>query len=172
MAQLFAPEAAQPAPGTRDALPRFWLVVSPGHSNGWHSAIMLREVATPDFFVRSLAVPWPFVIARPAPRTRQPKVVVSPEEMSPARTSPSRRLVVNWGWERRNETTDQLRFYVKCKGPFLLWRRRKLALRVQLKVLAQPRRQIALEVTSGIIDWRSGSEDTSISGDLWPPVEA
>ena len=114
----------------------------------------------------------PFVIARPVRSNRLSNAVVSPEELSPARTSPSRRLVVSWAWERRKDGIDQLRFYVKCKGPFLFWPRRKLALRVQLKVLAQPRRQIALEVTSGIIDWRSGSEDTSISGDLWPPVEA
>lgn len=162
MAQLFAAERAPSASGSRGVPPRFSLSVSRSNTGGWHSAILVREAAMPEFFVRSLAVPRPFVIARPVRSNRQRGTAFKPQELSPAHTSPSRRLVVNWGWERRDDGTDQLRIYVKCKGRMLFWRRRKLAMKLRLKEQAPPHRRIVLLVSSEPVEWRGGPADAFV----------
>jgi hypothetical protein len=135
-------------------LPQFALAVAAAAEGQWRIAALVKETSRPDFYVRSIRVPWPFIIARPARSNRQNDVFVRPEDLSPAGTSPTRKLVVNWAWEPIDETAEQLRFFVKRGGPGWLWPVRPLRLRIGLKEQPPPRRQFSLRVRGNRLDWR------------------
>lgn len=135
-------------------LPIFALVVSEAATDGWHVAVLVREKDDCDFYLRSVAVRWPFVIARPTPSNRQNEVIVRREDLSPAGSSPARKLVVNWAWEPVDDAAEQLRFLVKRAWRLPL--RGRLPLRVRLGLTEQPppRRRFILRARSNVVDWR------------------
>lgn len=154
MSELFVPD---PSVATDPELrvPSFSLVVSAESTGGWRSAAVVRDVASPAYYLRSISVSWPFIIARPRPSTRQRERRFRPDQLSPARTSPVRKLVVNWGWQPVDGATEQLRFYVRRLGPMWLWPNRRLSVRLRVKQQAPPQRRYLLEVSSEPIDWRA-----------------
>jgi hypothetical protein len=79
-------------------VPSFALIVSDVATDGWHMAAVIGESANPDYYVRAVTVRWPFLIARPARSNRISDKPVAPDRLSPTGSTPSRRLVVNWGW--------------------------------------------------------------------------
>ena len=134
-------------------LPQFALVVSEAATNRWHVAALIREKDDRDFFLRSVAVPWPFVIARPAPSNRQNEVVFRREALSPSGSSPTRKLVVNWAWTAAEDGTEQLHFFVR-RSWRLPWRKQsRLRLRLGLTEQAPPRRRFILYARSNVVDW-------------------
>lgn len=172
MAELFI---ADPRQGEYVAarLPRFSLEVSAASTDGWHKAALVRTAVDPAFYLRSIAVPWTFVIARPAPSTRQSNVVIRAGSLSPARTSPARKLVVNWAWRRVETGSEHLEFYVRRVGPLLLSARPALPLRLRLKEQSAPQRRFVVRVASSQMSWRV--ETAAIVGGrlhLRPRVEA
>ncbi len=78
---------------------------------------------------------------------------------------------MSWAWERREDGIDQLRFYVKCKGPVLFWSRRKLVMKLRLKEQAAPHRRIKIYVGTEPIEWRGGPEQALVPEHAAPPVE-
>lgn len=162
MAELFVADprlADHPA----SRLPQFALVVSQAEDAGWHKAALVREAAHPAFYLRSIAVPWGFLIARPAPSTRQADVAVRPTTLSPARTSPARKLVVNWGWQRVDPATEQLQFFVRRVGPLWLRPKRPVKMRLRLKEQQIPQRRFMIRASSNPIDWRSRRTSAFVS---------
>lgn len=149
-------------------LPQFSLTVSAAATGNWHSAVLVREADHRAYYVRSLRVSWPFLIARPAPSTRQNTVQFRPDQLSPARTSPSHKLLVNWAWQPDANGTQQLRFYVRHRDPRWLFPRRSFALRVRLKEQAAPQRRYAVTVISNLIDWRLMPEPAFVSNRASP----
>jgi hypothetical protein len=135
-------------------LPQFALVVSAAATGRWHLAALVREKDDRDFYLRSVAVRWPFTIARPAPSNRQNEIVFRPQDLSPAGTSPARKLVVNWVWTPADDGTERLHFFVKRAWRLPLPRRSRLRLRLGLKEQAPPRRRFILHVRSNLADWR------------------
>ena len=169
MAKLFVADprlANDPSLG----LPRFALVVSAAATGGWHMAALVREAANPEFYLRSIAVPWAFMIARPAPSTRQNDAPVRPADLSPARTSPARKLVVNWGWQRVDPATEQLQFYVRRVGPLWVSPKRPLKLRLRLKEQQPPQRRFVTSVSSKPIDWRQRPAEVLVTDESSSPA--
>lgn len=155
MADLFAADPALVSPsGSPQRVPQYTLVVSDEISGGWRRGAVIRDSVSPHFYVRSLSVYWPFILARPRPSLRQKAVIVPPDKLSPARTTPSTKLVVNWDWQPRGDATEELSFYVRCRGPLLFWPKRRLALHLGLKQLAPPHRRYPLKLVMQSIDWR------------------
>lgn len=163
MAELFAADPAlQARPGSPLRLPRYFLAVSNEDDGGWRSAAIIRDAASPHFFLRSVTVYWPFVVARPRPSSRQNEVIVPPERLSPARTTPAQKLVVNWDWQPRDGgAAEELNFFVRCRGPLLFWPKRRLALHLGLKQQAPPNRRYPLKLVTPPIDWRPQTESAS-----------
>lgn len=155
MAELFAGDPALAGPaGASQPAPNYALLVSEELSAGWHSAVIVRDAASPYFFVRSIAASWPFVLARPRPSTRQSEVAYPREQMSPMRTTPSQKLVVNWNWEVIEGTIEHLAFFVRCRGPYFFRPKRKLIVRLGLKEQVPPQRRYSLRLVGAPIDWR------------------
>ncbi len=145
---------AYQSPGQALEVPRFALVVSEVADGDWHVAALVKELAKLDFYVRSLSVPWPFVIARPAKSNRQNDHIIPPELCSPAGTSPTRKLIVNWAWEGIDGEAEQLRFYVKRRGSAWFWPNRSLPVRIAMKEQPPPRRRFVVRVRGNRLDWR------------------
>ena len=161
MAELFSADPALAAsPDFR--LPHFTLVVSPESTGGWHAAAIVRKAASPAFFLRSISAPWPFVVARPKPSTRQSGFIFRPDELSPVRSSPMQKLAVNWGWEQAAHDTEQLRFYVRRRGILWPWPKRRLPVRLGLKHHLAPQRRVVVQVRSDLIDWRHGPDEAFV----------
>lgn len=140
-------------------IPEFALVVAETEVDGWHMAAVLADSTSPAFYVRAITVRWPFEVARPVPSNRKSDRPINPERLSPSGSTPSRKLVVNWGWEQAEETVVQLRFFVKHGG--LRWLRRsgRLSVRLTLKESAWPRRRIVVPVKSNPVDWKQQQAD-------------
>jgi hypothetical protein len=135
-------------------LPQFALVVSEAAAGQWHVAALVRERNDRDFYLRSVAVPWPFIIARPAPSNRQNELVFRPEDLSPAGSSPARKLVVNWDWSPVDDATEQLHFFVKRRWRLPFGARCRLRLRLGLTEQPPPRRRFVLRAYSNVVDWQ------------------
>lgn len=169
MAELFAADPVLTPPrGSAWGIPNFALVISEEVSGGWRSGAIIRDALSPAFYLRSISVPWSFVLARPWPSTRQSPIAFRRDQMSPARTSPARKLVVNWGWQPRDETTEQLTFFVRYQGPLWFWPTRKLAVRLGLKQQTPPRWRHTLSLMSEPIDWRPRRLDAAAAPESSP----
>jgi hypothetical protein len=148
-------------------LPRFAVFVSDVATDGWHMAALLGESSNPDFYTRALGVRWPFLIARPTPSTRSTDRPTDPEQLSPAGTTPARKLVVNWRWVTAEGSVSQLRFYVRRRAriPFP----GRLRIRVTLKQLPWPRRRIVVAVKSNRITWNPPVPEETLAS---PPEQS
>lgn len=144
-------------------IPRFALIVSEVSTDGWHMAAVIGESANPDFYVRAITVRWPFLIARPARSNRTTDKPVAPGLHSPTGSTPARRLVVNWGWVRAEESVSQLRFYVKRTARRLFRASGAVKIRVTLKELAWPQRRIVVAMKSNRITWKPPAPETPAS---------
>lgn len=170
MAELFSADPA--LSGSPDfRVPHFTLVISPESIGGWHAAAIVRKAASPAFFLRSISTPWPFVVARPKPSTRQSGLTFRPDELSPVRSSPMQKLAVNWAWEQADNDTEQLRFYVRRRGMLWLWPKRRLAVRLGLKHHLAPDRRVAVQLRSELIDWRPGREEAFVPAGSSSPAQ-
>lgn len=156
-------EAGENEPRPPAEVPDFAVIVSAHATGGWHMAAVVGEDANPEFYVRALAVRWPFLIARPAPSNRISDKPVDPARRSPAGTTPSRKLVVNWGWETVEESVAQLRFYVKRTAPRVFRGPGVVKIRLTLKESAWPRRRIVIPAKSNVITWNSAAPGTPAS---------
>ena len=137
-------------------LPYFALAISDTAEDGWHVAALVRESDKLEFYARSITVLWPFTVARPMKSNRQSDYIVRPEDRSPAGTSPSRKLVVNWNWDPLDNETQQLRFYVKRNGPKWIFPRCRLWVRIGIKEEQWTRQRYVVRVRSNVVDWRGG----------------
>jgi hypothetical protein len=149
---LEVPDDAEPLDeGT--LLPEFAVIVSDVSDDGWHVAAVVGESSNPDFHVRAVTVQWPFLVARPARSNRASNRPIDPDRLSPAGTTPARRLVVNWRWVAVEGSVSQLRFYVRRNAPIRF--RDFCAVKVQLtlKESAWPGRRIVLKMRSNRIAW-------------------
>lgn len=149
-------------------VPKFAVIVSEVSTDGWHMAAVIGQSANPDFYVRAVNVRWPFLIARPARSNRTVDKPVAPDSLSPTGTTPARKLVVNWGWVRVEESVSQLRFYVKRRARLLLRSPGAVKVRVTLKEVAWPQRRIVVAMTSNPIIWNPRARKTRAS----PPEQS
>jgi len=141
------------APRPPPEFPKFALVASEAAVNGWHVAVMVRERANIDYYVRAVVVRWPFVIARPTRSNRQSNIRTATSKLSPASTSPAHKLVVNWAWEPVDDETSQLRFYVRRRNWLWLRRSRRLRVRLTVKEVQPPRRRVVVRLKSNPVAW-------------------
>ncbi|HUN39752.1 MAG TPA: hypothetical protein VMU81_05640 [Acetobacteraceae bacterium] len=134
-------------------VPDFAVIVAATENNGWHMAAVVTEATDPDFYLRAITVRWPFVIARPVPSTRLSDKRVNPSLRSPTGSTPTRKVVVNWGWAKLEESFSQLRFYVKRARVWWLPSSSGVTIRLTLKESGYPRRRIVVPVKTNVIDW-------------------
>jgi hypothetical protein len=144
-------------------IPEFAVIVSDVSKNGWHMAALIGESTNPDFYVRAVAVRWPFLIARPSHSNRSSDKPVSSHTLSPTGTTPSRRLVVNWHWVAVEDSVSQLRFYVKRTAPALFRAPAAITVSLTLKESAWPGRRIVVRAKSNRITWNPPSPETPAS---------
>jgi hypothetical protein len=144
-------------------VPGFAVIVSAIATDGWHMAAVIGEDANPEFYVRALAVRWPFLIARPAPSNRFSDKPARRDQLSPTGTNPARKVVVNWGWVTVEDSVAQLRFYVKRTAPRLFRNPGAVKVRLTLKESAWPRRRIVVAVKSNVISWNQPAPGTPAS---------
>ncbi|HVC60247.1 MAG TPA: hypothetical protein VND19_07820 [Acetobacteraceae bacterium] len=135
------------------AVPRFAVIVSEVSTDGWHLAAVIGESANPNFYVRAVAVRWPFLVARPVRSNRSIDKPMDRDSLSPAATTPARKLVVNWGWVTADGSVSQLRFYVKRFGRTLFRGPGHVKVRLTLKESAWPQRRIVVAMKSNRIIW-------------------
>jgi len=142
------------------ALPQFAVIVAAAATNGWHMAAIVTGTPGPDFYLRAITVRWPFFVARPMPSTRIRATPVKAMLRSPTGSTPSRKLVVNWGWSKLEESFSQLRFYVKRTPTSLLPGSGRLRLRLTLKESSMPQRRLVLWVKSNAVTWQPPEPET------------
>ena len=136
-------------------LPELALVVSDVSHDGWHIAALVGEAGNMDYFIRAVAVRRPFVIARPVRSNRSNDRLIDPAKLSPASTTPARKLVVNWAWEPVGDDATQLRFYAKRPRRFGFGQStRAIQVKLTLKEVAPPRRRTVMRVRSNRIVWQ------------------
>jgi hypothetical protein len=141
-------------------VPQFAVIVSNVSINGWHMAAVVGESSNPDFFVRALTVRWPYLVARPARSNKATDKPVNPASMSPTGTTPARKLVVNWGWRKVDDSVSQLRFFVRRKAPIAFRSTSRLTVRLTLKESSWPRRRIVVKMKSNTVTWDPTDPDT------------
>jgi len=144
-------------------VPRFAVVVSDAATDGWHMAAVIGESANPDFYVRTVAVRWPFRIARLQSSNRSTDKPAMPDSLSPTGSTPARRLVVNWDWVPAEGSVSQLRFYVKRTARSLSGAPRSVKVRLTLKAWTKPQRRIVVAMTSNRITWNPPAPETPAS---------
>lgn len=149
-------------------IPGFAVIVSDVSNNGWHMAALIGDSANPDFYVRAVAVRWPFLIARPSHSNRTSDKPVRSHALSPTGTTPSRKLVVNWHWVAVEDSVSQLRFYVKRSVPVLFRAPTAVKIGLTLKESAWPGRRIVVQAKSNRIIWKRPSPETPAS----PPAKS
>jgi len=136
-------------------VPEFAVIVAAAATNGWHMAAIVTDTPGPDFYLRAITVRWPFFVARPIPSTRISDRPVKSKLRSPTGSNPARKLVVNWGWSKLEESFSQLRFYVKRTPTMLLPSSTgRLKVRLTLKESGIPRRRIVVPVKSNAVTWQ------------------
>jgi hypothetical protein len=149
-------------------VPEFAVIVSNVSNDGWHMAALIGESANPDFYVRAVAVRWPFLIARPAHSNRAADKPLKPNTLSPTGTRPSRKLVVNWPWVTVEDAVSQLRFYVKRTGPTLFRTAAPITVGLTLKEVAWPGRRVVVKAKSNRVTWNPPSPEAPTS----PPAKS
>lgn len=149
-------------------VPGFAIIVSDVSYHGWHMAALIGESTNPDFYVRAVAVRWPFLIARPAHSNRAADKPLKPAALSPTGTRPSRKLVVNWPWVVVEDSVSQLRFFVKRTAPTLLRTAAPITVGLTLKESAWPGRRVVVKAKSNRITWNPPSPERPAS----PPAKS
>ena len=150
-------------------LPEFAVIVSDVSDDGWHMAAVIGESSNPDYYVRAVTVRWPFLIARPARSNRSSNKPIDPDSLSPTGTTPSRKLVVNWGWIATEGSVAQLRFYVKRPVPITLRSSGRVKVRLTLKESAWPRRRTVVKMKSNRVIWNPPEPDIDETPETPPP---
>ncbi|HTW69945.1 MAG TPA: hypothetical protein VME47_08680 [Acetobacteraceae bacterium] len=151
-------------------VPDFAVIVAETESNGWHMAAVVTDATGPDFYLRAITVRWPFVVARPVPSIRASDKPVDPSLRSPTGSTPTRKLVVNWGWAKLEEPFSQLRFYIKRAPVWWLPSTRSVTIRLTLKESGYPRRRIVVPVKTNVIDWHRTPPEPEIEEE--PPEQS
>jgi hypothetical protein len=146
-------EPAQPARPPPE-FPEFAMIISDTAVNGWHVGAVIRERANIDYYVRALVVRPPFFIARPVRSNRQSDRTSRKDELSPANTGPSRKLVVNWAWEPVDDETSQLRFYARRRSWLWFGKAQRLKVRLTVKEVQPPRRRFVVGLKSNRVVWK------------------
>ncbi|HUB10615.1 MAG TPA: hypothetical protein VMB34_01555 [Acetobacteraceae bacterium] len=148
-------EPVEPIPEGRllPNVPEFAVIIAAAATNGWHMAAVVTDATGPEFYLRAIAVRWPFVVARPTPSTRIADRPVDHRRLSPTGSTPARKLIVNWGWTKLEDSFSQLRFYIKRSPVRWVKPTGRARLRLTLKESGWPRRRIVVPVKTNVINW-------------------